>query len=254
MVQYSLFAKELRENRVKFFLLMASLTALGLLIPLFFEQVRTILEQPDLSRFVGPQDLAFITASYGNYAWSQWNAKNLTQLATVAAVVFGAGALSGERHYGTALFLTSRPVTRREIYTTKAAAGLFLLAVCLFGSTLVLLLVSALKGYRLDYGAFLTAALITFACAAVVYLGTAALSAVLPDPAKTAVVAALGWLLLSIPGYFGLPAASLSIFFQMKAIPYWIYDQNPIVPLGIFLVLAAALYELGVWLWSTREL
>ena len=36
-----------------------------------------------------------------------------------------------------------------------------MLAICLFGSTLVLLLVSALKGYRLDYGAFLTAALIT---------------------------------------------------------------------------------------------
>ena len=64
------------------------------------------------------------------------------------------GAFSNELSYGTALFLLSKPVTRREIYTTKVVAGILLLAVSVLGSTLLLALVAALKGFDLDYGAF----------------------------------------------------------------------------------------------------
>lgn len=254
MVQWSLFVKELRENRVKFFLLLSALSAVAIIIPLLFEPTISFLTQVDLSRTIDRQSLDLVTGNYSNYAWSQWMAKNLTQLAAVAAVVFGAGALSSESAYGTSLFLAAKPVTRREIYTTKAAAGLTLLAVCLFGSTLILILVSSLKGYLLDYGVFLLAALITYAGAAAIYLGTAALSAVLSDQVKTVVAAALIWLILSLPGYFGPQAAAFSIFYQMKAVPFWLFDQNPIVPLGLFLVLIGTLYELGVYLWSSREL
>lgn len=253
MVQWSLFVKELRENRVKFFLLLSLFFAAAIIIPLLFEPTRNFLTRADLSRYIERQSLNLIAGSYSNYAWSQWMAKNLPWLATAAAVVFGASALSSESAYGTALFLAAKPVTRREIYTTKAAAGLTLLAVCLFGSTLTLILVSSLKGYPLEYGVFLIAALITYAAAATIYLGTAVFSAVLPDQIKTAAAAALFWLLLSIPGYFGAAAAPFSIFYQMKAVPFWLFGQNPIVPLGLFLVLIGILYELGVYVWSSRE-
>lgn len=253
MVQWSLFVKELRENRVKFFLLLSVFFAVAIIIPLFFDPTRNYFIRADLSRYIHGQSLNLIAGNYSNYAWSQWMAKNLPRFATAAAVVFGAGALSSENACGTALFLAAKPVTRREIYTTKAAAGLALLAICLFGSTLTLILVSSLKGYPLEYGVFLIAALITYAAAATIYLGTAALSAVLPDQFKTAAAAALFWLLLSVPGYLGAAATPFSIFYQMKAVPFWLFNQNPIVPLGLFLVFIGILYELGVYLWSSRE-
>jgi ABC-type transport system involved in multi-copper enzyme maturation permease subunit len=252
VLQWSLFVKELRENRVKFFLLLFAFFAAAIIIPLSFGLHREFLNQVELSRYIGHQNLT--AGDYSNYAWNQWLARNLNWFAALAAIGLGAGTVSGEAAAGTALFLAARPVTRREIYTTKVAAGLTLLAVCVFGSTMILVLTSSLKGYLMDFGVFLMAVLITFAGAAVVYLSTAALSAVLPTPDTTILAAAVIWLLLSIPGYFGPPAEVFSIFYQMKAVPYWVYGQDPIVPLGLFLVLIGLLYELGVWLWSSREL
>jgi ABC-type transport system involved in multi-copper enzyme maturation permease subunit len=252
VLQWSLFAKELRENRVIFFLLLCVFLASAILIPLSFGPHRDLVNQVELSRYIGHQTLA--TGRYSNYAWNRWLAGNLTWMAAVAAVIFGAGAVSGEIAGGTALFLATRPVTRREIYTTKAAAGLTLLAVCVFGSTLALALTSSLKGYLMDFGLFMMAVLITFAGAAVVYLSTAALSVVLSSPGKTILGAGLIWTLLSAPGFIVPAAEPFSMIYQMKAVPYWIYGQNPIVPLGLFLVLIGIVYELGVWLWSSREL
>lgn len=253
MINLSLFGKELRENRVKFYLCFAVLGIFAVVLPLIFEPTRSF-----FGRIIWPdgnlqQQLEFIAASYNNYAWSQWTAKNLTQLATVAAIVLGMGAISAELSYGTALFLLSKPITRREVYTTKAAAGLFLLALCVLGATLIFMIVSILKGFNLDYAAFFMASLITYAGAVLIYLGTAVFSVLLAEPVRVGVAAALFWLLASMPGYFRA-TVECSIFYQMKAVPYWVFGRNPIIFLGLALVLAGLLYEAGVQLWSRREI
>lgn len=252
MINLALFNKEIRENRVKFYLCFIVLGIMAVTLPLIFELTRDF-----FSRMIWPDgalqhELEFIASSYNNYAWSQWTAKNLTQLGVIAAVALGMGTLAGEISYGTALFLLSKPITRREIYTTKTAAGLLLLALCLLGSTLLFMLVSAWKGFTLDYAGFLIACVITYAGAANIYLATALLSVLISEPVRAAVAAALFLLAVSVPGYFRT-AAVFSIFYQMKAVPYWIFGQNPIIPLGLSLVLAGLLYEAGVWLWSRRE-
>ncbi|MEW5785263.1 MAG: ABC transporter permease subunit [Bacillota bacterium] len=252
MIHLTLLNKEILENRVKLYLSFALLALLAVALPFLFEPTRDFFKNVDLSYYLDQQQLNFIGASYNNYAWSQWTGKNLTQMGVLAAIVFGMGALSGESSFGTALFLLSKPITRREIYTTKMAAGLLLLACTVIGSTLLLMLVSLWKGYPLDGGAFLTANLIAYAGLSVIYLGTALFSALIAEPVKAGVAAALFWLLVSVPGYFP-GSAQYSIFYQIKAIPYWFFGQNPIVPLGFFLVLAGAFYETGVWLWSRRE-
>jgi|LFRM01.1.fsa_nt_gb ABC-2 type transport system permease protein len=253
MIHPALLAKEIRENRVKLIIFLVLLGAVALSLPLIFEPAREFFQSIDLSPYIDPQALNFISASFESFAWSQWTAKNLSQVGTLAAIVFGMGAFSNELSYGTALFLLSKPVTRREIYTTKVVAGILLLAVSVLGSTLLLALVAALKGFDLDYGAFFVANLIAFAGLAVVYLGTVIFSVLIAEAVKAGVAAAFFWLLLSIPGYFA-PTAELSIFYQIKAIPYWLNGQSAIVPLGFFLVLAGALYEIGVWLWNRREI
>jgi ABC-type transport system involved in multi-copper enzyme maturation permease subunit len=253
MINFTLFVKELRENRIKFYLCFLVLAVLAVLLPLIYEPTREFFDRIIFLDDEIQQGLQFIGASYNNYAWSQWIGKNLPQLATLTAIVLGMGVIAGEISYGTAIFLASKPLTRREIYTTKVAAGLFLLAACAFGSTLLLVMVSAWQGFELDYGAFMTATAITFAGAAIIYLGTAAISGLIPEPVKAGVVAALFWLAVSVPGYFKGTAA-YSLFYQMKAVPYWIFGENPIVPLGLSLVFLGALYEAGVWAWNRREL
>jgi ABC-type transport system involved in multi-copper enzyme maturation permease subunit len=253
MINLALFGKELRENRVKFYLCFLALAVLAVLLPLIYGPTRDFLSKIIFLDESIRRGIDFIGASYNNYAWSQWTAKNLPQLATLAAIVLGMGVIAGEISYGTALFLASKPITRREIYTTKAAAGLFLLALCVLGSTLLFVLVSAWKGFALDYGAFILSAVITYAGAVLIYLGTAFFSGLFSEPVKAGVAAALFWLAASVPGYFP-NAAPFSLFYQMKAVSYWVYGQNPIVPLGLSLVIAGLLYEAGVWLWSRREL
>lgn len=254
MILWSLFGKELRENRLKLILLAAAFTAAALIIPLLYEPNRDGVIQFGFLQVTALHIDAYAGGSYSNYVWSLWTARSLAYLAATAAVLFGAGVISGEISGGSALFLLSRPVSRREIYTSKAAAGLFMLAACTAGSTLVLALTSALKGHLLDSTPFLLSVLIAYSGAAVIYLGTAVLSCLLPDPVRTALAAAAIWFLLSVPGHLGPLAAQFSIFYQMKAIPFWLAGANPIVPLGFFLVLAGIFYELGIWLWNRREI
>lgn len=252
MVKPALFFKELLENRVKFWVFMFLLGGLAIAIPLLFEFTGNLLGKVELSSYVDPGEISFILSDYSNYAWSQWTAKNLTQIASLAAIVLGMGALAAESAYGTAPFLLSKPLTRRQVYTTKVAAGIFLLALVIFGSTLILILVSATKGYSLQGGALFVSTVVVFFGAAVVYLGTTVFSVLISDPVKAGVAAGLFWGLASLPGFFR-EAVHYSIFFQMKAPGYWLSGDYPWPTLLIFLGLAFLLYETGVYFWKKRD-
>ncbi len=252
MINPALLVKELWENRVKFILMFVILGILGIAIPLLFDLTRDILRNMDLSSFIDPRELSFIWSDYGNYAWSQWTAKNLTQLATLSAIVLGMGSLAGESAYGTAPFLLSKPLSRRQIFITKIAAGTVLLAGIVFGSTFIFILVSGLKGFAFARGIFLVATVIAFGGAVVIYLGTAVFSVLIAEPVRAGVAAALFWLLASVPGYFKSTAA-YSVFFQMKAVKYWLFGESPFIPLLTFLVIGWILFETGVFLWSRRD-
>ncbi|MDO9534659.1 MAG: hypothetical protein Q7J85_04845 [Bacillota bacterium] len=252
MINYALFRKEITENRVKFFICFSILAVLAAAIPLLYTFIDTFFRNIDISYFVDPQELDFLVSSYDNYAWSQWTAKNLTQLAALTSIILGMGSLAGEISYGTAPFLVSKPITRRGIFITKLSAGIFLLGCCLFGSSILLILISMMKGFTFNIWAFLVSTVITFAGAIVIYTGTAVFSVLIHEPVKAGVVAALFWGALSIFGFFKA-AAPFSFFYQMKAVPYWLYGQSPLVPLGIFLVIYVILFRTGVFFWSQRE-
>ncbi len=252
MIHPTLFRKELRENRIKFIFIFCAAAALAALIPFIYEPTKDLLQRMNLSPYPGFDSIELLVGSYDNFIWSQWVAKNLTQLSTLAALILGMSVLSSEIAYGTVLFLTGKPLSSREIYTTKAAAGVFLLALVVFLPTLLLIFISGVKGYALDIGTIVLAVSITFTGACVIYLVTIIFSLLVPQPVKALVAAAVFWLAASIPGYF-VGTAQYSIFYQMKGISYWLYTGDPVVPLGFFLVLNGLIYELGVWLWTTRE-
>lgn len=252
MVNTALFLKELAENRIKFLISLFIMCAVALVIPLLYGYMGNLLGQIDLSPYLDQGEISFILSSYHNYAWSQWQAKNLTQLATLSAIVLGMGALAGETAYGTAPFLLSKPLTRRQGYKTKAAAGLILLGVVIFSSTLLLMLVSVFIGHEIQPGPFIAATLIVFAGSTVIYLGTVLCSALISDPVKAGVVAALCWGLLAVPGLFR-GTVQYSIFYQMKAVPYWLQGDFPWLIIFIFVVLAYLFYEGGIYYWQRKD-
>ncbi len=251
MINHALFVKELVENRIKFWIALFVLGVIAVAIPLLFE-FTTELGRLDLSHFVDPGELSFILSNYNNYAWSQWTAKNLTQLASLTAVVLGMGALAGESAYGTAPFLLSKPVSRRQVYTTKVVAGIFLLGIAIYVSTFILILVSSMQGYALQVGPFIASTFVVFAGGAVIYLGTALISTLIPDPVKAGVVAGLFWALLSVPGFFRA-TAHYSIYYQMKAIPYWLQGVFPWFVMLVLLGLGYMLLETGVYYWKRKD-
>ncbi len=251
MINHALFVKELVENRIKFWIAMFILAVIAVSIPLLFDLTKE-LESMDLSRFVDPGQLSFILSNYHNYAWSQWTAKNLTQFASLAAIILGMGALAGESAYGTAPFLLSKPLSRRQVYTTKAAAGIFLLGIAIYVSTFILILVSSMQGHALQVGPFIASTFVVFAGAVVIYLGTALISTLIPDPVKAGVVAGLFWGLVSVPGFFR-GTVHYSIYYQMKAVPYWLQGVFPWFVMFVLLGVGYMLFETGVYYWKRKD-
>lgn len=193
-----------------------------------------------------------LAETYDNYIWSLWISRYLLSSLIFAALLLGSSSLAGEELYKTVLFLTGKPLSRREIYTTKTAAGLFLLSVIAGLSSLIILIISLLKGYSLNISAVLLGVLIALTGSFTVYLGALLFSALTSHPLKALTAAALFWFLLFLPGFFA-PSAWYSLLNYMKGVSFWVEKDNPLVPLGLFLVICGGLYELGVWIWGNRE-
>ncbi len=238
MINFALFKKEIRENRIKLIIFFLLFSIAGASLPFFHDMSKDIVRN--------------MWSSYDNYLWSQWTAKNLVQFITVTAIVLGMSPLAGEAAYGTAVFLLSKPITRQKIFTSKITAGIFLLAVCVFGSTFVLILTSILKGFTFNIPSLLMSVTITFAGGVVIYMGTIIFSALLADSIKAGVTATLFWGAASVPGYFRA-TASFSIFRQMSAVDYWIYGENPTILLLTLLLVACLFYLGGYFIWKQRE-
>ena len=86
---------------------------------------------------------------YRGYIWSQWIRQNLTQMATLFAVLLGTGGLLSQR---SELFTLSLPVSRRRLVSVRAMAGLGELLVIIVVSFLVIPLFSPSVGQRYGVG------------------------------------------------------------------------------------------------------
>ena len=90
-----------------------------------------------------------LARDYRGYIWSQGFRQNLTNLATLYAVLLGSGGLLAPR--GGVLFLLSLPVSRTRFFATRAATGLAELLLIAAAPSLAILVVSPAVGK--SYGA-----------------------------------------------------------------------------------------------------
>ena len=205
-----------------------------------------------LARYEFTRELMFIFDDYSLYVWSQWNAKNLYQFATVIALIMAAIQFAGEINNQTMSFYLTRPISRKQGYIAKIAAGLLVMLVIFGGGTLIFWAVSSVMGYVADWGRLLGALLISLAWAWAFYCLASIISLWAREPIKAGVAGGAIALLLSVPGLF--PAARpFSIFYQMRAVDYFLHGDPLLWSLISGLAIGGLLLGLGGYLFSKAD-
>lgn len=245
MIHGSLWSKEVREYRLLFLLCFLCGMLGGIVIPLYHD---TAVNLP--GGFVLWSDLTL--SSFQDNTWIPWTSAALLQLSAITAVLFGFSALSGETSRSTAGFLLSKPVSRREIVTTKIIAGLTLLAFYVYGISLLFLGVFWGTGHTLEFGEFILSCTVTFIVISIIYTGTAVFSALFKRSWLSLIFSALFWLAVFSIGFYDV-TRNYSVFNIMKEAGFWSVQNKAFIIIGLGIVIAGLLYELAFQLWAKRE-
>jgi len=246
MIHSSLWFKEIKEYRKLFLFCLLFTILLGIIIPYYYDQV---LELPgNISAWEG------ITASsLHETSWLQWTSVVLLQLAVITGIVLGFSSLSRELTGQTLGFLLSKPVSRREIVTTKAVVGVTLLIFYIFGTSLLFGLLSWKYGVGFPGpDSFFLSATVTFIISVIAYMTAFFFSALFSRSWLSALASILLWGAMFIPE-LNIAYEDYGIFSAMQEAGFWLGEENAFIPIGIGIVLAGIFYELAVYTWSRRE-
>src|SRR4029077_17132304 len=95
------------------------------------------------------RDAVELSRSYRGYVWAQWNRQNLTEMATLFAVILGSGGPYSQR---SELFSLSLPVSRQRLLGVRALTGLAELFVIVLVPSLVIPIFSSSVGQSYSIG------------------------------------------------------------------------------------------------------
>jgi hypothetical protein len=165
-----------------------------------------------------------LQSNYRGYIWSQWMRQNLTQMATLFAVILGSGGPYAQR---SELFTLSLPVSRRRLVSIRAAAGLGELLVIIVVSFLVIPLLSPSVGQRYSVGSALVHALCAFVASAAFFSLAALLSTSFSDIWRPLLMACAAAVVLGIAGQVVSELTPYSIFTLMNGEKYFRSGQVP---------------------------
>jgi ABC-2 type transport system permease protein len=223
-----LWYKSWLETRWRFLIGLAVLLCSAAGAALSYPQVQKLLPQvpANLDGLLGAKirEAAELARSFRGYVWSSWFRQNLTQAASLFAVLLGtASFLSLE---GGALFTLSLPVSRRRLIGVRAATGLAELFALVFVPSLFIPLLAPSIGERYALGS----ALIHSAClfiAVSVFFGLALLlSTVFGDVWRPLLIALAVAFALAIADQL-LDSPAFSLFRLMSGETYFRTGRLP---------------------------
>jgi ABC-type transport system involved in multi-copper enzyme maturation permease subunit len=189
------------------------------------------------------RDAVDLSRSYRGYVWSQWMRQNLTQMATLFAIILGSGGPYAQR---SELFTLSLPVSRQRLVGVRAAAGLVELLVIIVVSSLVIPLFSPSVGESYSVGSTLVHALCAFVASAVFFSLAALLSTSFSDIWRPLLIACAVAIVLWITGEVIRDLTPYSIFTVMNGEKYFRSGQLPWVGLTVTSLLSVALLYAAV--------
>lgn len=251
----SLFRKEIRESLWKIILGVVVMTILALSLPYLFEIIKGFVSQipPEQMGWIQQLIPVNILQDYSLYIWSQWNGKNLYQVGTILAVLFGMSLIAGETSGNTISFLLARPIARKQVYATKIAAGALSLIFIIGVSTFALLLSAVLFAPEpVQSGVIITATLITTLGLLVVFSIAVFFSTVVDDSVKAGGITALILLVSSIMGWIPL-TRKLSLFAHITGAQYVLQGVFPIVPVFVMAAVTVSLWVAGATIFERKQ-
>ncbi len=189
---------------------------------------------------------------YDYYIWSQWNAKNLYQLGTLLVIIISASQFAGENSKKTMAFLLTRPVGRLKVFAGKISAGLLILLVIFATGTMCLWILSFIFAGNFAIARIFIASFLTFLWLALYYILGVMISILTEEPVPAGVITAVVGVILSIPGWFQ-SLRHFSIFYQMKAIDYFVFEIFPGWNIFVALVLTTVLFYVGYRIFLSRD-
>lgn len=230
-----LWQKEFKAAKFKIAVGMILPIALAVSIPYMYEFLMGMMQTVPIPEFAGEQVKMFSNFSY--YVWFNWFGKNLFQIVSMLALIFGAGLISAEVSRKTIHFLLTKPISRRQVFAVKYFMTLASLAVVVVISTAVLYIAVSLTGHSLPLLKLLQNSLVAMTGFALIYSIAVYFSTLFDQTLKSFLASLVVVVLLSVPSYF-TSFKTFSLYYQMSGLAIYKGEGFPYVP---FLVIAAAI-------------
>ena len=194
------------------------------------QKLLTTMPPVDLGGEIGRkvQEAVILSGSYRGYIWSHVFGQNLAQLWTIFAVILGTGGVLSQMSGGGGLFTLSLPVSRRELLTVRAAAGLAELLILALVPSVIIPLLSPAIGQSYSLGDSIVHAMCLFVAGAVFFNLSFLLSTVFGDVWRPLLLAlfAAGFLALTeqlvdgLSRYSVIGAMSGESYFRGNGLPW----------------------------------
>lgn len=247
----AVFLKEIREARWKLIVGTVVLTVFGIALPFIFSIIDELMLQipPGFERLMQPEMLD----NYTIFLWSQWNAKNLYQFGTLLAILLGMSTIAGEVANQTMSFLLTRPLSRKEVFLSKVAAGVLLLTLAVLLSTsFMLAAASIVTAQVVEAGIITVATLVTWLGLIAIYLLTVFISTIIDDPVKAGGITAVVLVGFAMFGWFNM-TKELSLFTHISGGSYVLGGGFPLGPVIAILLFSLAMLAAGMNIMERKE-
>lgn len=247
--------KELRESAWKLWLGIGLMVLFGGMLGPMFGVLGGVLPPGIIDLLPGwlRGPLGDMLGDYQLYLWYNWYGKNLYQMMTLFAVIFGAGLVSGEISHRTSGFLHSKPVGRATVLYAKYGVALGVLWAAALAGTVAALAGSAYAGQPVAVLQFLRGLPAGLAGTALVLSVVLVASVSARESMKAAALASV-WLLAFSIASIVRPLRPLSLFVRMAGGRSAVTGRVEWVAVLAMLVLAGLLLKVAARLFETKEL
>jgi ABC-2 type transport system permease protein len=249
-----LWYKSWLETRWRFLVGLGLLLCAAAAAVLTYPQVLKLLPQvpANVDGVLGERirEAAELARSFRGYVWSSWFRQNLSEGATLFAVLLGTASLLSLS--GGALFTLSLPVSRRRLVGVRAATGLAELFVLVLIPSLLMPLLAPAIGEHYALGSALIHGLCLFIAASVFFSLALLLSTVFGDLWRPLLIAlAVAFALVLVDQF--LPSPAWSLYDVMSGEAYYRTGRLPWGGLLAASAVSAALHSAAVFSFDRRD-
>lgn len=242
MTEKGLWNKEIHAGKFKVLAGLPILVITALVITLGYDFTVKIMEAAPVPDFAREQMALF--KDFRFYLWSQWFGKNLYQMGSFIAILFGFNMISSEVSRKTMHFLLAKPIRRQDVFKIKYIVNYAALVLVAVISTAVLYVSAVAVGRGYPLLQLIENTIIAVAGMGVVFSIAVYFSTVFDRPMKSFVVSFLVALALAAPG-FSQALVRFSVYYQMAGPGIFKGEGFPLLPLAVFVLVSAGLYVLG---------